>query len=52
MPEYVKSLRKEQSRTRPLRKEWDSLFSTLPHVSKISCGKYQRVDHFNAKAEM
>lgn len=52
MPEYVKSLREEQSRTRPLRKEWGSLFSTLPHVSKISCGKYQRVDHFDAKAEV
>jgi uncharacterized protein YbjT (DUF2867 family) len=27
-------------------------FSTLPHVSKISSGKYQKVDHFDAKAEV
>jgi uncharacterized protein YbjT (DUF2867 family) len=28
------------------------IFSTLPHVGKISDGKYQQVDHFDAKAEV
>ena len=28
------------------------IFSTLPHVRKISDGKYQQVDHFDAKAEV
>ncbi|GKZ35939.1 hypothetical protein AbraIFM66950_006774 [Aspergillus brasiliensis] len=28
------------------------IFSTLPHVTKISNGKYQNVDYFDAKAEV
>jgi len=28
------------------------IFSTLPHVGKISNGKYRQVDHFDAKAEV